>query len=145
MDEYIGALSIEQGLLSEPGREFVAIRGVQDLAQRIIAAQGCQAGRSGQQEQVVIAEYGDRCRSEPTNITQNGEGIRPAIDEIPYEPETILRRIESNRLCEVSERGNAALHIADCIGSHGWVQTSAVVVRSQVTNTVQRWAYWLER
>ena len=62
------------------------------------AAKGRQAGRNGKQEQVVITEYGDRCRSEPTNITQNGEGIRPAIDEIPYEPETILRRIESNRL-----------------------------------------------
>jgi hypothetical protein len=73
MDEYIGALSIEQGLLSEPGREFVAIRSVQDLAQRIIAPKGCQAGRSGQQEQVVIAEHGDCCRPEFTNISQNTE------------------------------------------------------------------------
>ena len=82
--------------------------------------------------QVVIAEHGDRSRPEVPDIAKDTKRVRPAIDEIPHEPETVLCRIESDRLGELSERGKAALYIADCIGSHECVQTSADDVHSQV-------------
>ena len=101
MDQYKLSLSIKQRLLPEPGDEFVAIRGVQDLRQRIASTESGQPGRDGEEEQIVIAKDRDGGPTEFLNIAEDMERSRTAIDEVPREPEAILLRIESNRLGEL--------------------------------------------
>jgi hypothetical protein len=43
-------------------------------------------------------------------------------------------RVELNGLRELRQGSEAALHVADCVGRHGWAKTSVDEAGSQVRN-----------
>jgi hypothetical protein len=61
-------LPVEQRLLPQPGHEFVAVRGIQDLRQGIATTEGGQTRCHGEEKQVVIAEDRDGGRPEIPDV-----------------------------------------------------------------------------
>lgn len=133
MDQHTVPFPVEQRLLPEPGEEFITIGSLQDLRQCIASAERGHPPSDSEEKQIMITEDRDRGRPQILNVPEDVERIRTSIDEISRKPQTILLRIESNRLREPLQRGVTALHVADCIGRHTCAQTSADGVSSQAT------------
>ena len=82
----------------------------------------------------MITENRQSGGAEIPNVAQNMEGVGAPVDEIADKPEPVLLRIKVNGLCELRKGSEAALNVADCIGSHGCAKTSADRCGSQVGN-----------
>jgi len=61
---------MQQALVAQPMQQFIAIRRIEDLVQRVVAVQFRHAFRGGEQMQVVVAEHGDRATAQRLDQAQ---------------------------------------------------------------------------
>ncbi len=122
---------MEQRLLSEPCEEFIAIRGVQDLRERIAPPKRGHPCGDRKEKEIMVAKDRDGGRTKIFNVSEDVKRIPTSIDQVPCEPETIVSRIESNCVRELLQGGVTALYVADCISCHMSAHTSADGISSQ--------------
>jgi hypothetical protein len=79
----------------------------------------------------VVTEHDADGRSERTDVAKHTEGIRPAVDEIADEPQSIYRGVEANMLNKALQGIMASLHIADCVCRHKKGCQRSMVIKSR--------------
>ena len=118
MDHEERFLAIVQGLVPKPIDQVQPVAGFQYVADRIFGSERHYSFRDGKKENVVIAEHDAGRWSKRTDVAKHAKGIRPAVDEIADEPQTIFCGVEANMLNETLQGIVASLHIADCVRGH---------------------------
>jgi len=111
-------LAVKQGPLDEPVDEYVAIRRVKNVVERIASSRFTCPSAALDEMEVVITENCDRARAEPSNEAQHFERARPAIHEVADKPQAIPRRIEIDARKEPLERDKTTLYVADDVSGH---------------------------
>jgi hypothetical protein len=104
--------------MPQPVDQLYTIGRIEDVADRILWTQGYHTGCHGDQEQIVISKDGRRGAVQILDVSEDSERVRPAIDQVSNEPQSIFCRIKGDALKEVFKRGETALDIADCISGH---------------------------
>ena len=118
MHQHIVAFRMQQSLPAQPGEQFVPVGRAQHFIQRVGAMKFCRAFGNGQQVQVVIAENGDGAVAQRFDQAQHLQRIRPAIDQIAHQPESVLRGIETYLLQQLLKLDVTTLNVAYCIDRH---------------------------
>lgn len=108
----------QQGALLQPVEQFVAVGGFQNREGPVLFFRRCAAMARGNQVEVVVAEYAVGGVTEILDQTQHPEGVRAACHQITGKPEPVTGGIEGNRLQQIFQCFQAALHITDCIQRH---------------------------
>ncbi len=118
MNHEVGAFVMVQRLSLEPIDELGAIVGGKDILNRVFRPQRDNAFRSGEQEQVVIAED-DLCGGAKLfEIAKDAKGVWAAIDQIADAPKAVCGRIKPDEFEQSLQRARAALDVADCVDGH---------------------------
>ncbi len=112
MHHQLAVLEMREGSLADPFEQGFGIGRLQDLGQRVACLQLADAGRGGQQVQVVVAEHGHAPLAQRDHLAQRGQRGRPAVDEVAGEPE---RGVVGGRQAgqQLDEGGVATLEVAD--------------------------------
>lgn len=76
------SLAMMERLAAEPGDQFIAIVGVQDVANCILVSYGRDASCCCEQEEIMIAQYNLGGIAEPTHESEEGERVGASIDEV---------------------------------------------------------------
>jgi len=115
--------------VSQPVEQPVAVGRGDHVAKRVVFATLDGALGQRQQMQIVVAEHGHRAITQITHEAQCGERGRAAVDEVAHEPQAIFRAIEPECAEQRLQLFEAALNIADRVGSHGKALMSLRVTR----------------
>ena len=109
---------VQQFLPAQPVEQIVAIRRVDDFAQRVVLLQALDVVGRGQQVQVMGAQHrGDRV-AHGVEEAQRAQRIRTAVDQVADQPQVVPARLEIHALKQAFERLQAALDVADGIQGH---------------------------
>ncbi len=108
----------QQGLLLQPAQQFGPVRGVEDLAEGVFAFAAGGAVGHRQQMQVVVAQHGMDVVTQGVDPAQGAQRVRPAIDQIPGQKQTVAVSVEANFLQQTVKRPQTALQIPNRIISH---------------------------
>jgi len=101
-----------EGAMAQPVDELVAISGVEDVVQGIVAVRWTDAAGHGQQVQVVVAQHCLCALAHLHDGAQRLQGLRATVDEVAGEDE--LRFLRQRQLAlEIQERSKATLQVAD--------------------------------
>lgn len=73
--------------VADPVEQCVGVGRVEDLADRVAAAFGADAGRDGEQVQVVVAQDSRDARAEVDQRAQRGERAGAAVHDVAGDPE----------------------------------------------------------
>ena len=68
--------------------------------------------------QVMVTENRYRGISEAAQITQRLKRAGTPVDEVPYKPQRVVRRIEADAIEEPLQLVVAALDVADSVGGY---------------------------
>jgi hypothetical protein len=120
-----------QGLVPKPIDQVQPVAGFQYVADRVFGSKRHHSFRDRKKEDVVVTEHDADGRSERTDVAKHAEGIRPAVDEIADEPQSIYRGVEANMLNEALQGIMASLHIADCVCRHKKGCQRSMVIKSR--------------
>ena len=131
--QHVVVLRMQQALVAQPVQQFVAVRRVENLVQRIGAVQLRHAFRDGEQMQVVVAEHGDRAVAQRLDQPQHLQRTRSAVHQVADQPQPVCRRIETGILQQPRQFGITTLHIAHRINRHHvfppYIQSGILQVR----------------
>ena len=113
---------------AQPGDQFLAVRRVQDLVQRIGAAQALRAARHRNQVQVVVAEQGiDPSAArfvERLHAPQRHERFGTAVDQVADKEDACVAACNKRDAVEQQLRFmRAALEVANGVGGHIFILT----------------------
>lgn len=89
---------IEEPLLTDPCEKLITIRCFKDRLQGIFRANRDNALRNGKEEQVMVAQHDNRSVFQILDIAEDRKRIRPTVDQIADEPETVDSRVKPNIL-----------------------------------------------
>jgi len=92
------AIAPGQFLLSQPDQQFVAVRRIQYLVERIAFVHPPETFGQRQQVQIVVAEHTDGGISQFPDGPQHRQRSRPAVDQIAHKPQPVGARVEPDRI-----------------------------------------------
>ena len=107
-----------QFLLPQPVQQFVAVRRIQNLVERIALVHTSKAFGQRQQVQIVVAEHADGGITQISDGPQHGQRIRSAIDQIADKPQPVGCRVELDFIQQTQQGRVTSLKIANGIGRH---------------------------
>ena len=121
MHDQVPVLHQRQRLAAQPVEQHVAVRRLQDRAERVAASRLADAMRCRQQMQVVISEDRLYPVAHAMQVAQGFQRLRTAVDQVA--DEHAVRRIairlrRFDPLEQFAQSGMAALQVADYVGRH---------------------------
>lgn len=122
------AFGVANGLMAKPVEQFCAVRRIENFLQRIVLAAELGAALGNhQQVEIMVAQDGDRRRSQGFDQAQCFQRFRPAIDQVTDQPQAIGARIKGADLEQSLQRVIAALDVANGVRGHGRGQPEKTV------------------
>ena len=71
-----------------------------------------------QQMQIVIAQHGLSCRTEVLDEGQTADRVRPPVDQVAGQPESVVQRVKADVIEQGGQRTQATLQVTDSIEGH---------------------------
>ncbi|EIJ45191.1 hypothetical protein GWL_46310 [Herbaspirillum sp. GW103] len=124
VDDQVALLVDGQGPVAQPVDELLAVGGIEDVIQGIVAMRGSDTAGHGQQVQVVIAQNSPGALAHLHHGAQGLQGLGAAVDEVAGEDELLLvffRNIGQQAL----QRRIASLQVTDDVDTR--IRTSVAV------------------
>jgi len=118
VDQRVVCGDVHQRPVPQPVEQPVAVGRGEHVPKRVVFTTLDGALSQRQQVQIVVAEHGHRAIAQITHEAQCDKGGRAAVDEVAHEPQAILRTIEPECAKQRLQLFEAALNIADRVGSH---------------------------
>ena len=110
-----------QVLHTQPVHQGVAIRGLQNILNRVPTFEGLNAKVYGQQMQIMVAKQAPRTAAQVVQASQNTKVVWPAVDQVAQQEYGVAAWRKANLFQPLRQCAVAALYVANQVKCHGMI------------------------